>query len=265
MILGLKGKIGLSVVIVSLVVLFFIVFGNLVIPQPFSQTSLTNRVREGSSVADLQQIAEPTRYFNPTNLNSDTDQTQNDNLTRQLASRIGQMIAERNPTGPQTSNNKTTIAVPSIENSVEDIVAEASKKFDVSYFRPEIKIGNLKTLPDGADNEEYYLDSLQIILKKYFTGLNIDFNEENLIENLKQLIPKYNEAVDQLYRLPVPLAIVPLHQKEISLVIGQKRVFEAIANQQDDPVQALLAIQFFKTIQEEFAKVKTEFSKHLGS
>lgn len=251
MTIGLKYKIGLGFFVVALLFLATVLFGIFFVnPETLSvnKTGIISNVKIG----DLQKVEESTRYFNLPNAENPL---KSENLTRDLASKISQMIIEKNPQGPQTANKEKVLSVLSTENFVQNAIGDALKNFDSAYFQPTIEKSDLNI----GENKDYFKNFQDIILKN-FANLTLKWeNAKN--NNFDQLLESYNKTINEFYKLIVPENLVSIHQKEISLLTGQKRITETLKNYESDPMQSLLALQYSETINKEFENLKAEIKK----
>lgn len=251
--MGLKMKIGLGFFVVMLVFLVLVVFGNVVPIKNITPAKNTN-------TASLQKIAEPTRYFNDIETGGSFNSAAN-NITKELASKLSKKIVEINPTGPIAGQNGQSLLAPTVVESIDVGIAEAFKQFDREYFLPTIDKGSLKVISANKEALDYYIAILPTTLKHRASDLNFSLEDKDVQEKLLKAISIYEEIINKLRQLPVPETLSDFHQKEISLVTGQKRVLEALADQERDPIKAVLALQFSQIINNEFLVLKSQFSK----
>ena len=249
--MGLKHKMGLGFFVVASLFLALVLFGNFFVKPKAPLLSGIATVKDMKN-GDLQIIEEPTRYVNNANVFTSSN---GENLTRGLATKISQMIIEKNPNGPQMANQERTLSVLSTENFVQNAVGDALKNFDASYFQPEIPKSDIKV----GENKDYF-KNFQDIIQKNFANLTLKWeNAKN--NNFDQLIGAYNKTIDEFYKLLTPENLAYIHQKEIGLLTGQKRIAETLKDYEADPMQALLALQYSETINKEFEKLKAEIAK----
>lgn len=258
--MGLKMKIGLGFFVVGLIFLALVIFGNVVKMQTIPPANSFLAEGKKNNSASLQQIAESTRYFN----NIGADASSNSiagNLTKELASKLSKKIVEINPAGPVAGQDSQSLIAPPIMESIDDGVAEAFKQFDRGYFLPVITKESLKIVDAKKEAVDYYISILPITLKHRAPDLNFSLDDSDFEERLPKAISAYEEIINKLYQLPVPETFGDFHQKKIGLITGQKRILEALTNQEQDPIKAILALQFSQIINDEFVILKNQFSK----
>ncbi len=251
MTIGLKHKIGLGFFVVASLFLALVLFGNFIVkPKALSLSNIAT-VKD-VKIEDLQVIGESTRYLNPTNIYTPNKEG---SLTRDLAIKISQMIIEKNPNGPQIANQERVLSVLSTESFIQNAVGDALKNFDASYFQPEIQKSDIKV----GENKDYF-KNFQDIIQKNFADLTLKW-ESAKNNNFDQLISAYTKTIDEFYKLLVPENLSYIHQKEIGLLVGQKRITETLKDYENDPMQALLALQYSETLNKGFEELKMEIEK----
>ena len=184
---------------------------------------------------------------------ADGDLPRNDsrtNLTKDLTAEIAKDIVARNPDGPADIEDKQWINVIDPEKITDLVLADGLKNFNPKEFFPEIKLADLKI--NNSVKTEVYLKSFQDILTYNFSHQKIDFSNFNSTD-IKELISAYDAAIRAFYNLEVPENLITVHQKEIALLVGQKKVFETFINYESDPVRAILAMQIFDQLDKKFS------------
>ena len=256
--MGLKMKIGLGFFVVLLFFLAMIIFGNIIGIQniPPANSYLVLEDKKANS-ASLQQIAEPTRYFNDIETGTNPNSVAR-NLTKELASKLSKGLVEINPNGPTAGRNGQSLIAPPLIESIDAGVIEAFKKFDQDYFLPPITKESLKIVSNSQEAFDYYVAVLPMVLRHRASDLNFSLEAGDLEERLPKAVSAFEEIINKLYQLPTPERLAELHRRTIGLILGKKRVLETLLNQEEDPVQAILAIQMLEIIDEEFKKLKSQ-------
>ena len=263
--LGLKAKLGLGFVLVISVFSFLVIFGNFIAVKSLPEVAGPPSEANSSGGDSLQKIAQPTRYYNdirsPNNNVASVELNAPKNLTGTVASELGQMIVQRNPDGPLNFDNKKTVKAPNLEASVASAFSSTVQNIDTSHYQPEIKKEDLKIVSNSPEAAVYYLTALRDALITNFKNLKINWNNDSeIIENIDSVLQNYDQSIKKLYLLPVPENLVKIHQKEISLVTAQKRIWESLSRHKEDPLRGIIAYEFFQSNNEEFAKLKAEIA-----
>lgn len=223
--------------------------------------SLASVVDEKVSSADLVGSSKPTADFISFE-QSFVKSAPSNNLTFDLAKELSKNIVQRNPEGPEQIDNKQWINVLDPETAVAAIADGALSKFDPKEYQPEIALSDLKIIKDSSPSAEtLYLKTFRDILTYNFKdGLQdkaISLTADSLV-GVDKIIDAYAKALKNFYELPAPESLVAVHQKEIMLLTGQKKIFEALAKYQEDPLAAFLAVQVYEQLNGEFDKLNEQ-------
>ena len=228
-------------------------------------------IRNQESATVILRLPVATEESQPKTLYKDSSPTtkvvvQNDssdqNLTKDLTAEIAKDIVARNPDGPANIEDQQWINVIDPEKVTDLVLADGLKNFNPKEFFPEIKLASLKI--DNNIKAEVYLKSFQDILTYNFSRQKVDFSNFNSTD-IKELVSAYEAAIKAFYNLEVPDNLVTVHQKEIALLIGQKKIFETFINYENDPVRAILAMQIFDQLDKKFSDLNlviAEFIKN---
>lgn len=192
------------------------------------------------------------------------DDSENENITKDLATELGRDIFVRNPEGPATIDDKKWINVVDPEVIVQSLTEDGFKNFNPKEFQPEVKLTDLKINPNSNQSlSEVYLKTFRSILSHNFKDTKVDFEHPELI-GIKNLINAYDQSVKNFYNLEVPQNLIEIHRKEISLLTGQQKVFIAMANYQQDPLQAMLVGKVYGQLEKEFKDLKLEINEFIS-
>lgn len=163
-----------------------------------------------------------------------------------------------------SSNTSSKI---NLSNSITDKAAQEIAVSIGNEINPEEvanRYNNLTNLDEKADYSRIkiindkpgaaaaYLQDLEGIFNKNFSPLGIkanDFSEKDIAI----LVDAYPAVINELYNLPVPKILAPIHENYISLAATQLNIFKALKNYNEDPLLALLAIETNQKIVEGFA------------
>jgi hypothetical protein len=190
------------------------------------------------------------------------DESSGENLTELLAKEIGKVILESNPGGPTILDNKTGLIVPDPELIAEELLAKAAEEFSSENLKIEVSDDSIKIIDDGSNKalKDYFL-SFKEILEKNATSFSKNLTitpEENFTAFIQQLINMYQQSQRGLYEINVPRLLAPIHKKEISLLNAAEFALTKVQDYQNDPAQALLAIEYYEALDKEFANLKKE-------
>ena len=183
------------------------------------------------------------------------------NLTDILTQKIEESIGKENTEGFKTLNGQTLISAPKPEQLVEELVAEAQKNFDPESLRPKISEADLKIITKNTkeDFTEYFLALGQIAItanKKMPAGF---ITPENIsLDDFKIITLIYEDYVKSLNGLAVPDKLTDIHKKQIELIVFRKNIYEKMANADQDPMTALLAVDELLKLDLEFATLKED-------
>lgn len=195
----------------------------------------------------------------PVNLSiSDIDRLGN-NVTREFAGEVGKDIVVRNPDGPATIEDKQWISVLEPNQAVETLIADGIKNFNAKDFIPDVPRASLRIAVVPAS---VYFRGFQDILQHNFGSVAVDLASESLT-GIGDLIVAYDRAIKIFYDTEVPEDLVAVHQREIQLLTAQKKIFEAIAGYQDDPLRAILANELLQKVTDDFGKLKNTIAEYI--
>lgn len=176
------------------------------------------------------------------------------NSTREVVKDIVQEIAKLN-TGDLPSSGENKINVPQPEKLVNKLITEKLSGFDYSVFSPEIESSDLKIIKSPDKNSmENYLKNFNAILVNNFSSKK-DVLDDPLPENFKTLATAYGKTINQFYSLNVPENFVSAHTEGIKILTAQKTAFEALANYQNDPFKAMVAVQVIEKSYDQLANL----------
>lgn len=186
------------------------------------------------------------------------------NVTADMTAELAKDIIARNPEGPATIDAKQWINVLDPETAAAAIAAEGLKNFNPADFQPEITNADLNISADASPTAiRLYLKTFRDILQHNFSAVRVDFASAALT-GIGDLIAVYDRAIKDFYRLTAPAPLADIHRREISLLTGQKKVFERLANYQQDPVQAVIALRAYEELGEQFNQLNTAVAQFIA-
>ncbi len=246
---GLKAKAGLLFFVCIGIFTGLVAFGNFIAPkkinalpekQDFSGTaqitdSLQNAIGDPTPLSELRGASEPANGTAPST--SDTG----NNLTQNLASLIGKSIVDKNPEGPAGDN----LTVMGADGMADAAVEESMKHFNPAYFSPDVLRGEL-AVDDTQTAAAYRAAAAKIIADN--ESLPPPVAGTPVAEKMKTLAKRYGDEADALRALAVPPALVAEHMNAIRIAEGRRRILEAVADYENDPIYAMLALKLWDTL-----------------
>ena len=229
------------------------------------------------SIAGAYFIISNYDSFVPENKNAETESGNNPvgiepitnsnlNLTELLAQKMEERIGEQNTSGFQTLDGKTLISAPDPKVLVEELIAEAEKNFDPEALRGKVDESRIKTSADiSAESISRYFNSFSQIMIDASKNMPKYINEpEKLtISDYGKIRDAYADAVNNFYNLVAPESVLVFHKTEIELLSTKKNVYGIIANAEEDPMTAFLAVDMLLIIDQEFDKLKEDITSFL--
>ncbi len=230
------------------------------------------------SIAGAYFIISNYDSFIPENKNTSTETSGNNpvgiepitnsnlNLTELLAQKMEERIGEQNTSGFQTLDGKTLISAPDPKVLVEELIAEAEKNFDPEALRGKVDESRIKTSEDiSAESISKYFNSFSQIMINATKDMPEYMSEpEKLtISDYGKIRDAYASAVNNFYNLVAPESVLAFHKKEIELLTTKRNVFGVIANAEEDPMTAFLAVDMLLIIDQEFDKLKEDITSFL--
>ena len=141
-------------------------------------------------------------------------------------------------------------------------------------FVSEVKDSEVKISSDNSEEaKNLYKKTYASIIKNNLTFLSDSKKIETAIENsisgnnnksIESMIDGFDKAHSELAGLSVPSSFVDFHKSNLKFVSNFSLVLETIANNQNDPLMTLLALDFFSSdLSENWGNIgnliKTEF------
>lgn len=219
------------------------------------------KLNRDPSVANTSKSpAEPNDFMATSTLAQDGKPGQPQNLTRQLAIQIGELLAQRAanpdlPFDPQIAER----VVDKVVGAVPDATPSAFTKKDIII---------------GQDNSQKAFQQYKLAFGKIFTNSfrhraakqDVEIFAEAMdaqdYERLKALDPYlagYDREIAQLKNLPVPPQLSSLHLEYINLIVAQKEVIRKLRNAGEDVVGATVVIAQYGTIQQQVSGLGQKF------
>ncbi len=246
--------------------------------QNFSAKVPTDQKNENPAAVNLNNNAALTNAVEPiptSNLNSvlnSTSQTGSvasqldpNNLTQQLAQRVAKSILDKNPNGPTSVNNLQQLTTLNPNALVNQGLTDELKNFDYSRFQSTVDVNKIKIVAAGdASANNHYLIGLSAILQNKFLNISVDQKNLNLAD-FNTLKDAAAQAVTELYNLPVPQKLASYHIQEIKIAGSFENAASAIVKASDDPLLALVAVEFLSKANQEFADVNKKLQQYINT
>jgi len=187
-----------------------------------------------------------------------------ENLTELITKEIGKNILRSNPNGPININGEKGLAAPDPETIAEQAIEEAAKRFDFHKYIPQINEGGLKIF-DTNNREDFiaYGEKFDSIMNSARNKNPESFDEINF-SKLDEIIINYEVAIKNFYGLSTPRHMLGIHKTQIQYLSAELSLLKEIRAYQKDPLTAILAVENFFKLDEEFnLKLNEEFQKFL--
>lgn len=245
--LGLKTKAGLLFFVSTGIFTGVVVFGNTVARNKIHSTAEKESSTEVAHEPDSLQnaIGEPMPIIEekPSSAAAIEAPQANTstNLTANLASLIGKNIVDRNPEGPLEDN----LAVMGVDGMADAAIAESMKSFNTAYFFPEITPVELTI--DESQSAGAYRVAAASILNKNESEPPPPLSDP-VASQMKTFAKRYEAEVTALRALAVPPALLTEHMQIIRRALGKQRIFQVVADYENDPIYAMLALKLLETL-----------------
>ncbi|MCL5017090.1 MAG: hypothetical protein M1155_00270 [Patescibacteria group bacterium] len=184
------------------------------------------------------------------------------NLSEVFAKKIAAEMTSVNPNGAITMNGQNYVAIPKPENLANDLFAEAQKNFDPKSLYPTINDSDIKISNDNSKDAlvNYFLSFNAIILSN---GQKLPKSLLSSVENIKssdfiQMVNVYNSTIKDFYNLTVPAELLAIDKKEIELLTAEKNIYQALANMDQDPFVASLAVNELSNVYQQYNVLKND-------
>lgn len=203
---------------------------------------------------------------NPVEIEAGGIATSTANLSEILAKKIASEVAAANPNGSMTVAGKTYVSAPKPEDLANDLFTEAQKNFNPKNLYPTINDSYLKISEDNSKQVLInYFDSFSKILINSREKIPKDLiSSANLqVSDFVQVVSIYETTIKSFYDLTVPRTVLNIHKKEIELLTAGKNIYQKMANAEQDPLTAVVAVKELPNIYQEFDKLKTDLNDFL--
>lgn len=182
------------------------------------------------------------------------------NLTKALSDQLIENITAEN------KNSYATADSPAIAIDANSIVEETLKKqvdnFNYNDIWPIVDEKKITVLTGAtaADDSAYLKAMLTIFSSLTTSSLNPDNMEDN---DFTALAEAREKAFNSLYATPVPEDLLDIHLRLLDLLGAQRNIYVLVANYKNDPLKALLALQFQKELFNDGQATETDLSAYI--
>ena len=174
--------------------------------------------------------------------------------TRDVAAQIAQILVASDPDGPSAVDGVNQIETLSPEKMVQTVLADRVEDSVSLILDVEIEKDRFNIFEEAGNSDRlFYLQKRGEIIRsagEIIANQGIEFDEEAVTE-LWLLAKIYDQAINKLYAMAVPADMEFVHAEQIRLLVVQKRLFEAMANFEEDPLGASLAVSMWENVQSE--------------
>ncbi|MBI3046218.1 MAG: hypothetical protein HYY86_01565 [Candidatus Harrisonbacteria bacterium] len=188
------------------------------------------------------------------------------NLTEEFTKNLADKIAGENPSGIQIQDGEKILSVPDPNQIALDLLIEAQKKFEYKNLFPDPKDSELKiSRNNGKEASADYFKNLNKIMEESAAWLKTaELTDEVTPELLDKMIQMYDSAAKNLFTVSIPPELIPLHKKELTLLIAKKTVYQKIKNYEQDSLTAVLAANYLEQLDNEFAELNQKMGQFIS-
>ncbi|MEZ4156631.1 MAG: hypothetical protein R3B52_01455 [Candidatus Paceibacterota bacterium] len=185
------------------------------------------------------------------------------NLTQEISKALAKDLVDKNPDGPLQTESGAQIAAIDPDQLVATTLQKAIEEFDASALRGKVDEGQIVfTSTSDKEAQADYFEEMNSLIKKNLKGLSINY-EKPEATNFPVFVSTYEKIIADLYALPVPRVISGFHANLIELFLTQRNIYALLANYQTDPLQALLALDFADSVDDEFITLSNQMNKYI--
>lgn len=186
----------------------------------------------------------------------------NVNLTQGFAETITKELVNKNPSGPELIDGREWLNVPSPQKIAQNYIKEEVKKFKIEDLKPIIRDEDIRITHEK--NIEVLLSYLQSFQKIQEALAQTSIDRQNFsIDDARRIENAYENIITALSSADVPEIFVPIHKTVLELFITQKNFLRLALNYENDPVQAMLAIQNTNFLQESIQENQKKFNQEI--
>lgn len=174
----------------------------------------------------------------------------NDNLTQAVAERLSTTILNGNPADILSKNPR--VINPKADSLINGALSETLTNFDYSSLDVVFPESSVRISPENsAAAYDAYRNAFSNALVTRLDDLGINTSLISLADFTK-LRTAIALLIDDLKTIPAPKDIAKFHAEKISSLMSMKNALEIIEGSNEDPLKALVAIQFLQGFNLEF-------------
>ncbi len=241
---GLKAKAGLLFFVCVGIFTGLVAFGNFIAPAetgtPAEKQDFSNTATATDSLQNVIGQEAPLPSETPAETAAMQAET-GANLTQSLASLIGKNIVDRNPEGPAGEN----LTVMGADGMADAALAESMKRFNPAHFSPEISQGEI--VIDEAQTAAAYRAAAAKIAADAESAYMPAAGDPVAVK-MAAYAKRYGTEATGLRDLPAPPSLITEHLRAIRIATGRERILEAVADYDNDPIYAMLALKLWDTL-----------------
>jgi len=171
--------------------------------------------------------------------------------TEEIAKEIAQSILAKNPTGPALTEGISTISGINPEKIAGDVLEKRITDITRSILEPQLDTKNIKIIQTTTEesSKTYLLNRVGIVRKgaEALLAAKIDFSKPTP-KNFKDLLHIYDVLIEQLYALPAPKNLAPIHIEQLRLMTAQRLIFKSLSEYNDDAITASVALSLLDAV-----------------
>lgn len=150
------------------------------------------------------------------------------------------------------------------EELTSQILSAAAEHFKPEELRPTVKLQELIISKSETTGDRLrYFEKLREVVQK-----NIGGSLRSGIPTLNDVVvlrDNLEQVIKDLYALPAPPSLADWHRREVELIKAQYNVVSAVADARHDPLRALVALQFWQALNDEFASFNRDLAAAVTS
>jgi len=252
--------IGGILIIGLLVFVFLVIFGNSL----EKSIEAVKPAKINISSRHSESVSESTKILNPRKASHGAQQVQDDGegarndseweeATERMGEKIAKSIVDLNVEGFTELNDQQFAKAFNPQKIVDEVLQQELgeiERLSAVGSKPVVEIPATEIISNvtGEQKENYLRSVIRISeeSKAGIVGLKISSSA-----HLEQLVEIYDQAADRLRRLSVPQELSSFHKEGISLLLWQASIWKKLANADDEPLEAIVALKQHEQVQRE--------------
>lgn len=189
-----------------------------------------------------------------------------ENSTKNIAQKIAKSFIEENPSGPMSPEGELGIFAKNPEEIVDEILSASTDETTQKVLSPKLHFEDLKTIKNASGKDiAFYFSSREGII----ASANQRVKERGAslsspsVSNLTVFLEVTSRAISELYNLPVPEEVLPIHKEQIRLLAIQEKIFENLVNYERDPMAASVSVSLLFSMTEDLEALSQTISNFI--